>query len=129
MDGGSSGFRFDMQHRFSIELIDTTSNDPWQVETRMYEYRFLDRDERELLVYHWQPGPEYAGPDAPHLHVSGSLEAQVDARTRREVELDKLHIVTGIVSLQAVVRMLITEFQVRPLRADWQERLEATPTH
>jgi hypothetical protein len=87
----------------------------------------LDRNQRELLVYHWHPESE--GRYYPHLHVSASLNAQVDALTRREIDLDKLHIVTGPVSLQGFIRMLVTEFQIRPLRADWQARLEATPTH
>lgn len=100
----------------------------WQVAIRSYEYRFLDHDERELLVYHWQPGPGYAGPDFPHLHVSAALSAQVDARNRRTIALDKRHLPTGLVTIQAFVKMLIEEFQVRPLRPDWEARLkDATP--
>jgi hypothetical protein len=90
----------------------------------MYRYRLLDRDQAELLVYHWQPGPEYAGPDHPHVHVSAALQAKVDARTTREIGLDKLHIATGLVSLAAIVRMLIAEFGIAPQRADWREILE-----
>lgn len=90
----------------------------------MYEYRLLDRDERELLVYHWQPGPDFLGPDHPHLHVSASLRAQVDARTRREIELDRVHLPTGQVSIGAVVRLLITELDIAPLRDDWRETLD-----
>lgn len=90
----------------------------------MYEYRLLDHDHRELLVYHWQPGPSFAGPDHPHVHVSAALHAQVDAVTRREIGLDKLHVATGRVSLAAMVRMLITEFDIAPLRHDWRETLD-----
>lgn len=80
----------------------------------MYQYRLLDRDERELLVYHWQPGDAYRGPDDPHLHVSAPLLAQVNALHRQSIDLDKLHLATGRVSLASVVRMLITEFRVAP---------------
>ncbi len=90
----------------------------------MYQYRLLDRDQTELLVYHWQPGPEYAGPDHPHLHVSAALRAKADAVTTREIGLDKLHIATGLVSLAAIVRMLIAEFRLAPQRADWRETLD-----
>ncbi|MBA3450076.1 MAG: hypothetical protein H0T18_02555 [Chloroflexia bacterium] len=90
----------------------------------MYEYRLLDRDERELLVYHWQPGDEYQGPNYPHLHVSATLSAQISAIDRRSIDLDKLHLATGHVSLAAVVRMLITEFQIAPRRPDWREMLD-----
>lgn len=96
----------------------------WQVTTVMYEYRLLDRYERELLVYHWQPGPDFLGPSHPHLHVSASLAAQVDAATRREIALDKVHLPTGQVSIAAYVRSLITEFGIAPLRDDWREVLD-----
>ena len=90
----------------------------------MYRYRLLDHDQTELLVYHWQPGPDYAGPDHPHLHVSAAFRAKLDAVTTREIGLDKLHIATGRVSLAAVVRMLIAEFGIAPQRADWRENLD-----
>lgn len=96
----------------------------WQASPAMYEYRLADHIGRELLVYHWQPGPRFLGPDHPHLHVSAALDAQVDAVTRREIGLDKLHIATGVVSLAVFVRMLITEFGVAPLRHDWRETLD-----
>jgi hypothetical protein len=69
------------------------------------------------------------GPDFPHLHVSASLDAQVNALTRLRIDLDKVHLPTGLVSLQAFVRMLIAEFGVRPLRADWQDRLNLPEDH
>jgi hypothetical protein len=96
----------------------------WATRTVMYQYRLLDHDHAELLVYHWQPGARYAGPDEPHLHVSASLNARTDAVSRRSIDLDKLHVATGIVSLSAVVRMLITEFGVAPRRAGWRETLD-----
>ena len=96
----------------------------WAAQAAMYQYRLLDRDQTELLVYHWQPGPDYAGPNHPHLHVSAALQAKVDAMTTREIGLDKLHIATGSVSLAAVVGMLIAEFGIAPQRSDWRETLE-----
>ena len=115
---------FAFRHVFDNEG-DGTSPGPvrWQPKTIMYEYRLLDRDERELLVYHWQPGPDFLGPDHPHLHVSASLHAQVDAVTRQEIALDKLHLPTGQVTIAAIVRFLITEFGIAPLRDDWHEIL------
>ena len=84
----------------------------------MYQYRLLDHIERELLVYHWQPGSAYLGPDHPHLHVSASLNAQTSAVDRQSIDLDKLHLATGRVSLASVVRMLITELGIAPRRHD-----------
>lgn len=90
----------------------------------MYEYRILDTFQRELLVYHWQPGPGFRGPDHPHVHVSAALHARINAVTTRAYDLDRRHIATGQVSLAMVVRMLIEEFGVAPLRPDWQDVLD-----
>ena len=77
-------------------------------------------------MYHWQPGEAYLGPDHPHLHVSASLSAQTSAVDRQSIDLGKLHLATGRVSLASVVRMLITEFGIAPRRHDWAETLDRT---
>jgi len=123
--GGSSGLFLDIVAIITVVPAQIgTVPTLWSAHTAMYQYRLLDRDQTELLVYHWQPGPEYAGPDHPHLHVSAALRAKADAVTTREIGLDKLHIATGLVSLAAIVRMLIAEFGVAPQRADWRETLD-----
>jgi hypothetical protein len=94
------------------------------VEVTMYEFRLLDHVERELLVYHWQPGA--AGPDYSHLHVSAFLDVQVNAIAHQHVDLDKRHLITGRVEFADFVRMLITEFDVQPLRLDWEQRFAAS---
>jgi hypothetical protein len=125
--GGPSGLLFDVQHRFAIvEGSAGRAGQQWQATTRMYEYRLLDHDGRELLVYHWQPGDEFMGPDLPHLHVSAALNAQTSAVEKRSIDLDKLHLATGRVSLASVVRMLITEFGIAPRHHDWAEALDRT---
>lgn len=102
----------------------TKVRERWIVAIRTYQYRLLDHDHRELLVYHWQPGPDFQGPDHPHLHVSAALDAQVDAATRREIGLDKLHVATGQVTLAAIVGTLIADFGIAPLRDDWRATLD-----
>lgn len=116
--GGPSGLLFDVRQQFVVVPGDSRQ---WRAELRMYEYRVLDQQERELLVYHWQPKPEQRGPDHPHVHVSAALHARVNAVTTRAYDLDKRHLATGQVSLAMVVRMLIEEFGVAPLRPDWQD--------
>lgn len=125
--GGPSGLLFDVAHVFTnLEAERVRLRRNWRVTTQMYEYRLLDHELRELLVYHWQPGSEFAGPDHPHLHVSAALEAQIDAFSRRTIDLDRLHIATGRMSIEAVVRTLITEFRVAPMRHDWRNTLDRT---
>ncbi len=77
------------------------------------------------MVYHWQPGE--IGHAAHHVHVSAALTVQVNAEERQSVDLEKRHLITGRVEFAEFVRMLITEFDVRPLRPDWEQRLAAPP--
>jgi len=125
--GGPSFLNLDAS--FQVETFEDTHQPlrrRWNARIRMYSMTLLDAHNRELLTYHWHPGTFFLGPNHPHIHVSAALDAQVDAVTRREIELDKLHLVTGIVSLAAFVRMLIAEFGVAPLRHDWRETLDRT---
>jgi hypothetical protein len=121
---GPTGLHFDFRLDYQTGGgFDETKDQSGSVLVVAYEYRLLDRDHRELLVYHWQPGREFAGPDHPHLHVSAPLAAQVVATTRRTIPLDKLHLATERVTLAAVIRMLIEEFGVSPIHRDWRRRL------
>lgn len=115
---------FTAERMFTVDPHGADTSGSASVITTMYEYRLLDRRERELLVYHWQPGPRYAGPDQPHLHVSARLLASTSAVDERGIDLDKRHLPTGHVTMAAVVRSLITEFGVEPLRADWARVLD-----
>jgi hypothetical protein len=119
--GGPSGLLLDVRQQIVVVPADARK---WRIELRMYEYRILDQAERELLVYHWQPGPSFRGPNHPHMHVSSALHAQVNAVTTRAYDLDKRHLATGHVSLAMMVRMLIEEFGIAPLRPDWRQVLE-----
>lgn len=125
--GGPSGLFLDVAHVFAIvEAERIRLRQQWRATTRMYEYRILDYHLEELLVYHWQPGVDFEGPDHPHLHISAALNAQVDAVAHRNIDLDKLHVATGRVSLEAIIRTSITEFKVAPQRHDWRETLDRT---
>lgn len=60
------------------------------------------------------------------MHISASLNARIDAVTRRAIDLDTLHVATGRVSLESIVRMLITEFRIAPQRHGWRQTLDRT---
>ena len=62
-----------------------------------------------LLAYHWHP-VGVSPVTTPHLHLSGAVAG---------VDLTKAHLPTGHVTLQDVVRFVITEWGVRPRRDDW----------
>jgi len=126
--GGPRGLLFDVSHVFAIDEVPALVRlrRRWRVTTRMYQYRLLDQRERQLLVYHWQPGDAFLGPDHLHLHVSAALSAQLVAAETETIDLASRHLATGRVSLEAVIRMLIEEFDVAPQRADWRETLART---
>lgn len=116
--------------RASIDPIGTPASkgsptgvvDRWRVETATYEYRVLDRTEQELLVWHYQPGAGFHGPDDPHLHVSAAVQLRTPAGSTDLWPLDKVHLPTGFVTLADVIRLLIEEFGAAA-RPDWPERL------
>jgi hypothetical protein len=94
----------------------------------MYEYSLMDVNHRELLVYHWHPESAFKTPDYPHVHVSASLHAQVSAVGHRQIGLDKIHLATQHGGIDAIVRMLITDFEIAAIRDDWEiivERFES----
>jgi hypothetical protein len=112
-------------HVFAIVRAEPVrGRERWRITTRMYEYSLLDHDATELLVYHWQPDTD---PDYPHIHVSAALHVRTAAlEDKRPIDLDGLHLPTGRISLEAVVRMLITQFHIGYRHADWGARLART---
>lgn len=108
-------------------LADERNPSALLIAMRSYRISLLDRNGREALAWHWQPGSEYAGPDHPHLHVSAAVGFPDGRGHRTTVDLDKLHLPTGPVSLAGIVRMLVEEFGVQPIGGDWRERLADEP--
>jgi hypothetical protein len=94
---------------YSLENI---SRREWKVKTEGYTYRLDDEDGRELLAYHWHP---WTPPTFPHLHLK---------RATTRPELQKAHIPTGRVSIEHVVRHLISDWSVPPRREDWESVLD-----
>lgn len=101
----------------------------WNVVPRVvgYDYALLDRDGVELLAYHWHPGRGGLGPDAPHVHVSAALRPGRASGNAAILPLDKRHLLTGAVALGGFLGMLIDEFGIAPLAADWRHRLAPPP--
>ena len=84
---------------------------PWQTTTVAYEYRLSDRDDREIVAYHWHPeGMSHV--TTPHLHLGPA--AEVGWRP-----LARAHLPTGRIALEEVLRLAIEAFGARALRPDW----------
>lgn len=125
--GGQTGLFFDVRHQFRlVELTPENRRPEWRVSTVSYQYRLLDTLRKELLVWHWQPGEDFDGPDRPHLHVSAKLVVGMSAHNPDEtinLDLDNAHLATGRVTIEAVIRTLIDDFQINP-REGWEQILD-----
>lgn len=89
--------------------------DEWKASSRQYGYGVWestsDHQLKPVIQWHWHPGS--GNTDEPHVHVRAA-EEMFGRSTRR------LHIPTERVSFEAVVRFLIVDLGVTPLRDDWQ---------
>jgi hypothetical protein len=83
-----------------------------------YSHALRDLDDNEIVAYHWHP----AGVSSvrhPHLHLSSQIRPIDLGRNQASLPLADMHLATGVVPLAHFVRMLIEEFDVEPLREDW----------
>ena len=85
---------------------------PWKVSTVGYIYAIQDKQGHESFAYHWHPTstPQY---DYPHLHVHSGILAKIHLPTRR-------------ISLEEMLRLVITQLNVKPLKKEWEKVLRET---
>jgi hypothetical protein len=117
--------------RFALKLIqqyrivedEEPGRGPWKVSTVAYYYT-LETPEtsaapsQEVLGYHWHP-QERNAVTYPHLHLYQG------AGTLRH-NLIKAHLPTARVAVEDVLRCVITQLGVVPLRDDWEAILTET---
>ena len=124
---GNPGLLLQVQSGYRI-VRDEAQPRFYQTTAVSYLYRILDLHEREILAFHWHP--EGVSPVRhPHLHLTSRVRPiEIDDpanpnRERGHIALAEMHISTGPVPFEDVVRLLIEEFRVIPLRPDWEEIL------
>ncbi len=89
-----------VRHVFTVR--DDPERDDCKCHSRQYRYH-LSRAGALLLRYEWHPG--VGGMPLPHLHVHAT-----DAAGR---SLERLHLPTGRVSVEAFLRLLVREYDAR----------------
>lgn len=99
--------QFVLGHQFRILQDD----EGWHVSTTAYRYHILDGSGSELVGWHWHPGTV----GHPHMHV----EAAAGAIDRR------VHLPTGRVSIESVLRLLLDDLGVPAIRVDYADVLNA----
>jgi hypothetical protein len=108
--------KLELHHRFDV-VRDRTERGPWVGRTAEYIYELTDERDDLIAAWHWHPESVRRGDEMvwPHLHAYGD---------RDTLTLHKLHLPTGRVSLESVVRFLIHDLEVIPRRPDWERVLE-----
>ncbi|MDP9471178.1 MAG: hypothetical protein M3Q71_11005 [Chloroflexota bacterium] len=97
---------------------DADRRGPYKVSTTSYDYSILDEDEHELLAWQWDPRGKGTKP-FPHLHIGAGVGAVHLGEMVEPLPVDKMHIPTGRVLVEDVIRSIIEEMGVEPLRSDW----------
>ena len=115
--------RLHLSVAIQYEIVQSPDPDrgPWKVSTRKYMYHVVADDMTEVILFHWHPDGK-STEKGPHLHVGSSQ------LTPNAVVSSRAHVPTGRVSLESVIELLIQDFGVVPLRADWRETLATSRT-
>jgi hypothetical protein len=106
-------------HRYDV-APNSDAQAQWRVHSRAYSYELTAPDGRDFARYDWHPqgqDGEDGAIDWPHLHARGYT---------RPVDVSRMHLPTGRVSLEAVIRLAIRDFKVPPRRPDWQQVLASS---
>lgn len=126
--GGEGDLLFQLVHLYAdVPVPRGDQRGAYEVRTSFYHYRILDREENELVVYHWEP--EGISPvRMPHLHVPAapSLVLPQRAGSRQSSEkthLGKFHLPTGWITIEAIAELLIRDFKVDPRNSNWEDVL------
>lgn len=92
----------------------------WAIQVRSYLYTVEQREGDEIIAYHWHPfGASEL--DFPHFHVGRAITGAAVRFADRHVH--QIHFPTGHVPLASIIRLLIEEFGVQPLREGWRDVL------
>lgn len=127
---GEGELLFRFAHLYTVvHLPDDAQHGPYNVSTSFYQYRILDLNENEIVVYDWAP-TGISPIRTPHLHLPAARTIILSQRPGSRLEQHKtylgdLHFPTGRIHLEDIVEFPIREFQTDTLRDDWEEVLRA----
>ncbi len=119
--GGPRGTRLQVVQNLMPLWVEDSKH--WRMTTREYIYFLATKDVE--IAWHWHPltSPREGDPSVrPHAHVQ-LPEGTASAKARKAIS--KLHIPSGRVTVEQVVRYIIEECEVEPLHDDWDQILSA----
>jgi hypothetical protein len=91
----------------------------WKAKTLRYSYSLVGNDDLsgELILWHWHEPVPTGRETHIHVHGVGGDTPLVHVRSADH----KLHIPSGRVAFEAILRFLFTDLGVTPARSDWKE--------
>lgn len=103
-----------LDHQWEVVADERPGHEPFRVSSRAYRYHILNADDpgHAHLMFHWHPNPRVS---YPHLHTD------TDDHVHR-----RMHVPTGRITVEAVVRFAIEELGATPAREDWRDVLKAS---
>lgn len=108
---GTHRLELSIRHRYDI-VAQADGPGTWTARSTGYWYQVRQANGPDVLAYHWHPLSHRGQVAFPHVHLGGST-SPIDLAGGK-------HLPTGHVAVEAVVRFLLRELHVRPLRADWE---------
>ncbi len=125
---GPARIALSVDHHYRI--LRPTPHGRYRVQTVAYYYALDDADGREILAYHWHPGP--GNVPYPHLHVGpGAVDVALLRAAQRSPQANALrpdlanaYLPTGRVALEDVVQPAIEQFAVPAKRKEWEATLQ-----
>ncbi len=114
---GSAHLELRARMYYQIIRDDRDGYGPYRISTRGYDYSLCTADRAAILDFHWHPlGQSHE--TRPHVHI-GSTQLRADS-----VLTNKQHIGTGRITFEGAIREALA-LGAGPVRADWDERLNA----
>lgn len=104
------GGRFYLSVLMNYTIVEATGpRGPYKVKTTAYFYSLEEDGGKEILTYQWHPKGVCK---FPHIHLGSS--SKLGLKT-----LNKLHLPTGRIALEQVLRLAVEELGVKPVKTDW----------
>lgn len=124
---GNSPALLGRDRRFALKVVQhyriiehEGARGPWKVRTVAYYYTVekAGGPGQEMFGYHWHPN-ERTAITFPHFHLYQAAGAMRD-------DVRKAHFPTGRIAFEDMLRLVITQFGVIPLRDNWETILDQT---
>jgi len=103
------------------------TNREFNLELMKYSYRLQIRDisvaGEPLFRWEYEFDDQGKHTTRPHLHVGEKVQLEL---TNSTLDISRIHLPTGLVTIEAILRFLFSELQVKPRCRDWLDLLAAS---